>query len=66
MRIDNITKITKVLKDSAIESRLKGACSDCCGYIKNCDNCGQKIEILNGKPLDYHAGSLHRCGRGRV
>ena len=46
--------------------QLKTACSSCRGYIKNCDNCGNKIEILNGKPLDYHAGSLHRCGRGRV
>ena len=50
MKIDNITRITKVLKDSAIESRLKG-CSGCVGYIKSCDNCGSKIEILNGKPL---------------
>ena len=41
--------------------KLKSACSECKGYIKTCDNCGQKIEILNGKPLDYHAGSYHRC-----
>lgn len=47
-------------------SQLKGGCSSCTGYIKNCDHCGQKIEILNGKPLDYHEGSLHRCGRGRA
>ena len=31
---------------------------------KACDNCGQKIEILDGKPLDYHAGSYHRCRQG--
>lgn len=46
--------------------KLKGACSSCVGYINNCNTCGQKIEILNGKPLDYHAGTYHRCtGRSR-
>ena len=45
---------------------LKSACNTCLGYIKDCDNCGQKIEILNGHPLNYHEGSIHRCGRRRV
>jgi hypothetical protein len=45
--------------------KLQAACDACVGYIKNCDYCGQKIEILNGKPLNYHEGSLHRCGRPR-
>jgi len=45
--------------------KLKGACSSCAGYIKNCRDCGQKIKILNGEPLDYHVGSLHRCRGSR-
>ena len=45
--------------------KLLNACEGCVGYIKDCDNCGQKIEILNGKPLNYHEGSIHRCGRQR-
>lgn len=45
--------------------KLQSACSKCVGYVKNCDNCGEKIEILNHRPMNYHEGSLHRCGRGR-
>lgn len=50
-----------------ISQKQKGACDACVGFIKNCDSCGAKIEILNGRPLNYHEGSLHRCSgiRGR-
>lgn len=51
----------KVIGDFQNEfPKLQSACSKCVGYIKNCDNCGQKIEILNHRPLNYHEGSLHR------
>lgn len=54
------------LNSSLPKPKQKDACSGCVGYIKNCNTCGQKIEILNGKPLDYHAGTYHRCpGRPR-
>lgn len=43
--------------------KLKGACNSCIGYVRDCKFCGQKIEILEGKVLDYHAGSAHRCRR---
>jgi hypothetical protein len=46
--------------------KLQSGCWQCKGFIKNCDNCGSKIEILNGRPLNYHEGSIHRCGRGRA
>jgi hypothetical protein len=48
-----------------ISQKTKGACSSCVGYIKSCDSCGAKIEILNGRPLNYHEGSYHRCRRDR-
>ena len=53
---------SKLIKDSVNElPKVQSACSKCVGYIKNCDNCGEKIEILNHRPLNYHEGSLHRC-----
>jgi hypothetical protein len=45
------------------EDNEKVACEHCVGYIRDCDYCGQKIEILEGKPVNYHEGSIHRCGR---
>lgn len=55
--------MTDNISSTEIKVSLKGACSSCAGYIKNCRDCGQKIEILNGKPLDYHVGSYHNCPR---
>jgi hypothetical protein len=67
--MNNDNTDSSAFKDSETSSnsnpRLQAACNSCIGYIKNCDNCGKKIEILNGRPLNYHEGSLHRCGRGR-
>jgi len=31
------------------------------GYIRDCKFCGEKIEILEGKALNYGEGSPHRC-----
>ena len=63
--MNNHNTDSTAFKDSSQNNpKLQSACSKCVGYIKDCDNCGQKIEILNGRPLNYHEGSIHRCGRG--
>ncbi|CAN5376704.1 hypothetical protein BH18THE2_BH18THE2_25040 [soil metagenome] len=52
-------------KHSQTPKLQSGCCDSCVGFIKDCDHCGQRIEILNGRPLNYHEGSIHRCGRGK-
>jgi hypothetical protein len=61
MKGDSYSSGYTEFKDFAAQ---KAGCSDCVGYIKDCKYCGAKIEILEGKVLDYHAGSAHRCHGG--